>query len=468
MTTTSSNARRSWWLQQALDDEPPLPPLRGPHRADIAIAGGGYVGLWTAIRIKEREPDCDVVVLERDICGGGASGRNGGFVLTWWPKLASLTALCGEEEAIRLCRASEDAIDEIEQVCRDHDIDPHFVRRGWIWAATSPAHVGSWDGVVQQCEALGLDVFQRLTLEEVAQRTGSPAHMAGVLEPRAATVQPAILARGLRKIAVEKGVRIYEQTPVLDFSRRRPVAIRTPLGLLAADRLVIAMNAWAAGIRELQRTIFGLSSEIVLTAPRPDLLEETGWTGGESIADCQMMVDYYRTTRDGRIAFGKGAGVVALGGRLGERFEQNPQRRAEILSDFHRYYPAFRDVVITDEWSGPIDRSVNGLPTFGWIGGRQNIVYGVGWSGNGVGPSVVGGKILASLALETSNEWSESGLVTRNPGLLPPEPVRFAGAQVVREAVRRKDLAEARGEEPRRAIAWLASLAPAGLEDKSA
>src|SRR5438270_3608256 len=110
---------RSLWLQEVLGNEPASPPLRGAARADVAIIGGGYVGLWTAIRIKQREPDCDVVVLERDICGGGASGRNGGFVLSWWPKIASLAAICGEREATRLARASAEAVDEIGAFCRE-------------------------------------------------------------------------------------------------------------------------------------------------------------------------------------------------------------------------------------------------------------------------------------------------------------------------------------------------------------
>jgi glycine/D-amino acid oxidase-like deaminating enzyme len=126
------NAPRSLWLREALGDSPADPPLRGADRADVAVVGGGYVGLWTALRIKEKDPACDVVVLERDICGGGASGRNGGMVLSWWPKLSSLLKVCGEEEALRLGRASEAAIDEIHAFCKDNDINAHFRRGGFL------------------------------------------------------------------------------------------------------------------------------------------------------------------------------------------------------------------------------------------------------------------------------------------------------------------------------------------------
>jgi glycine/D-amino acid oxidase-like deaminating enzyme len=123
---------RAFWLQEALGDAPPEPPLRGADRADVAIVGGGYVGLWTAIRIKEKDPGCDVVLLEQDVCGGGASGRNGGMVLSWWQKLSSLLKICGEEEALRLGRASEAAIDEIRAFCEANGVDAHYRQGGFL------------------------------------------------------------------------------------------------------------------------------------------------------------------------------------------------------------------------------------------------------------------------------------------------------------------------------------------------
>ena len=221
---------RAFWLQEALGDAPPEPPLCGADWADVAIMGGGYVGLWTAIRSKEKDPGCDVVVLEQDVCGGGASGRNGGMVLSWWLKLSSLLKICGEEEALRLGRASEAAIDEIRAFCEANAVDAHFRRGGFLWTARSEAHVGAWEGVVALGERLGVGAFERLDPEEVSRRAGSPTHLAGVFEANGATVQPALLARGLRRVALEKGVRIHEGTRVLAFDRDRPLAIRTDGG----------------------------------------------------------------------------------------------------------------------------------------------------------------------------------------------------------------------------------------------
>ena len=434
--------------------------------ADVAIIGGGYVGLWTALGIKRLDPACDVVVLEQDICGGGASGRNGGFVLSWWPKLSSLAALCGVEDAVRVAQGSEAAIEEIRAFCETHRIDAHFRRAGWLWTATSQAQLGAWEGVVALCEKLGVGTFRRLAPDEVARRSGSPAHRAGVLESSAATVQPAALVRGLRRVALEAGVRIFEGTRVVAFTRDRPVRIRTERGRVTAERLVIASNAWAAGIRELSRGIVAITSDMVVTAPAPERLRALGWTGGECITDSQTMVDYYHVTRGGRVAFGKGGWGIALGGRIGPDFDRNARRAATVEEDLRRSYPQLADVSITHDWSGPIDRTPTSLPLMGRLGGREHIVYGVGWSGNGVGPSVIGGKVLASLALGRDDEWSRHPLVGRSAGRFPPEPIRWAGAHVVRSAVARKERAEMRGAKPSWLAARLARLAPAGLEDK--
>ncbi|MDQ6767650.1 MAG: FAD-binding oxidoreductase [Candidatus Eremiobacteraeota bacterium] len=457
---------RSLWLEECLPGQTDAPALHGRTRADVAIIGGGYVGLWTALRIKELEPACDVVILERDICGGGASGRNGGFILSWWPKYPSMAKAFGEDEALRLTKASQSAIGEIGAFCTDNRIDADFIQHGWLWTATSNVQMGAWEAVVSASERLGLDAFERLAPIEVARRSGSPAHRAGVLEHDAATVQPAALVRGMRDVALRRSVRIYETTPVRHFTRERPVLVTTTDGELTADRVVIAMNAWSVGLPELSRSIAVISSDIIATAPIPDRLAQIGWTGGESITDSQMMVCYYRTTRDGRIAFGKGGWGIVYGDRIGPSLDRDVERARLVERDFRSYYPMLADVSITHDWCGPIDRAMDGLPLIGALGGREHIHYGIGWSGNGVGPSYVGGRILASLALGRSDEWSQSPLVDRKQRLFPPEPIRFVGGQLVRNAVISKERAENADRRPPWLSVQLAKLAPAGLEDK--
>lgn len=466
MTRPAVSPHRSYWLHEVLPGEEECPALIGDERADVAIIGGGLVGLWTALRIKERDPACDVVVLERDICGGGASGRNGGFVMSWWPKLASLVRLCGRNDAVSLARASEGAIADLGHYLDDHSIDAAFRRSGWLWTATSAAQLGAWEPVMRLCEQLGAQPFVRLEPEEVASRTGSPCHLAGVFEPAVATVQPAAVVRGLRRVAIEQGVRIYERTPVRRLPRRRPTVLVTAGGRVRADKVVIATNAWAANLAELHLNLVVISSDIVLTAPVPDRLEEIGWSGGEAITDSQMMVDYYRTTRDGRIAFGKGGWGIALAGRVPASFDRHPGRARLVAGDFRRYYPSLGNVRIVADWSGPIDRTPDSLPLLGHLGGREHLIHGVGWSGNGVGPSVLAGKVLASLALGADDQWSRLPLVDRLPKRFPPEPVRFLGAHIVRQAIVFKERAENAGRPPLWAAEQLSKLAPAGIEDK--
>jgi putative aminophosphonate oxidoreductase len=457
---------RSLWLQEALGGaEEDAPRLAGEEKADVCIVGGGYTGLWTALRLKEHDPALDVVLIEADVCGGGPSGRNGGFVLSWWAKFGKFEHVLGSEEALRLCRASAEAVAAIGEFCREHAIDAHFRYDGWLWAATSAAQVGSWDETVEAIERHGIEAFVRLEPEEVARRAGSPTHLAGVLEPTAATVQPALLARGLRRLAMERGVRVFERSPMTRLERSRPLRVHAPGGTVTADRVVLAMNAWLAQVGELARSIFVLASDIVATEPVPERLGELGLTDGVAISDSRLLVNYYRTTLDGRIAFGQGGGLVARGGKIGQGFNgaAPPERAKEVAASFRELYPALADVATPTSWTGPIDRTHDALPVFGRLGGRPDVVFGAGYSGNGVGPSFLGGRMLASLALGLDDEWSHSAELLRPRGGFPPEPIRFLGAHVVRAAVARKERLEDRGKSVGAATRFVAGLAPAGL-----
>ncbi len=468
MRGVERSRHRSLWLREALAGEERLPPLEGDARADLAIVGGGYVGLWTAIGVKELEPACQVIVLEQDVCGGGASGRNGGFVLGWWPKLESLVTVCGEDEGLRIAHAADRAVDEVGAFCEEHGINAHYRRSGHLWTATTPAQLGAWEDAVVFCETRGVGAFERLEPGEIARRTGSPMHLGGVLERTAATVHPGLLVRGLRRVALERGVRIHEGTRVTALRRSSPPSLRARGGSVTAARVVLATNAWAARLRELHRRLAVISSDIVVTAPVPERLAEIGWTGGECISDSQLQIHYYQARPDARIVFGKGGWGIALGGWFGRSFDRHARRAVDVEADFRRIYPRLADVPTEDDWAGPIDRSPNGLPVIGHLGDREEIVHGVGWSGNGVGPSLVGGRILASLSLARRDEWSSSALVDADVGTFPPEPVRYAGAHVVRTAVAHKERAEALGREPPRLAEALAALAPPGIIPKRA
>jgi glycine/D-amino acid oxidase-like deaminating enzyme len=244
--------------------------------------------------------------------------------------------------------------------------------------------------------------------------------------------------------------------------RSRPLVVRTPKGSVAADRVAIAMGAWAATLSELRRAFVSIASDIVITDPAPDELEWLGWRNGVSISDSRLMVHYYRTTRDGRIAFGKGGGRLAYGARIDPSFSERSPMETGLARRLHAVYPSFVNVPIAASWNGPIDRTIDGLPFFFELG-RPDLVCGAGYSGNGVGPTVLGGRILASLALGLDDEWAGCGLVRTPPPGLPPEPWRYLGGRVIRAAVARKEQAEDAGRDPARLDRALARMAPAGL-----
>jgi putative aminophosphonate oxidoreductase len=459
-------APRSLWLQEALaaEDGVASTELLEPVRADVCVIGGGYTGLWTALRVLELEPAASVVLLEADLCGGGPSGRNGGFALSWWPKVETLVKRLGEEEAFRLVRVSTDAVAELGAFCEREGIDAHFRRSGWLWTATSPAQLGAWEGAVAAAERAGERPFAAVSAEESQRRTGSPVHLGAVFEAEAATVQPALLARGLRRVATERGIRVFERSPMVELDRGRG-EVRTPAGSVQAGAIVLAAGAWLAGIPELKPAVVAVSSDMVATEPIPERLAESGWTGGEAVSNSRLMVHYYRTTTDGRIAFGQGGHRHVFGGRVDDGFfgETPPATRRGIEHDLARLVPFARDAGVTHAWGGPIDRTVDGLPFFGRLPGKVTIVYGVGYSGNGVAPSLTAGKILASSALGRDDEWSGCGLNRGVSGRFPPEPARYLGAFVVRAAVRRKEAREddGRGVDP--LTRKVAGLAPQGF-----
>jgi putative aminophosphonate oxidoreductase len=457
---------RSLWLQEALAAEDGIvsEELSGDLRADVCVVGGGYTGLWTALRVLELEPGASVVLLEADICGGGPSGRNGGFALSWWPKVETLVKRVGEEEALRLVRASVAAVDELGSFCEREGIDAHYRRGGWLWTATSPAQVGAWEGAVEAASRAGEHPFELLSAEETQRRTGSPVHLGAAYEAGAATVQPALLARGLRRVAAARGVRIFEQTPMVELDREAGT-VRTPSGSVTAGAVVLATGAWLAAVPELTRAVVAVSSDMVATAPMPERLDEAGWTGGESISNCRLMVHYYRTTSDGRIAFGQGGHRHVFGGRVDDGlFGATPEATRQALRrDLVRLVPYAQGVEVTHAWGGPIDRTADGAPIFGRLPGAVPIVYGAGYSGNGVAPSLTAGKILASSALGRDDEWSGCGLNRGVTGRFPPEPIRYLGGFVVRAAVKRKETREDVGRSVDPLTRRVAGLAPQGF-----
>lgn len=454
---------RGFWYAQALDQDCHLAPsLNGGEQADVCIIGGGFLGLWSSIRLKKAHPDWRIVIVERDRCGSGASGRNGGIATNWWAKYLSVMSICGEKEARRICEAAESAIDEIGSFCAEHGIDAQYRKDGWIWTASNQRQVDSWKVLTESLETHGVNPFRPLTREEVRRRTGSARMMGGIFDPNAATVQPAMLARGLRRVALKLGVVIYEKSPLTTLERSEIPVVHTERGSIRAKKVVVAMNAWGAQFPELRRMIAIMSSDMVATAPVKERLDQIGFSGGECITDSRTVLNYYRNTPDGRIVFGKPLGKFAFAGKIGDLYERPTPAADKVAEEMRSFYPQLSDVPVVSSWTGPIDRAMKGLPNFGLLGGHPNIVFGIGFSGNGVGTTVFASRIIKSLVENANDEWSNCGLVNQKMQLFPPEPFRFIGAHLVRDALVRKESLEDRNLNASILTSKLASLAPAG------
>ncbi|CRI57676.1 FAD-dependent oxidoreductase [Pseudomonas sp. CCOS 191] len=461
---------RPFWLQQALDqeDEALCPPLAGDARCDVCIVGGGYTGLWTALMIKEQAPQLEVLLIEADICGAGASGRNGGCALSWSAKYFTLERLFGVAEAVRLVGESERSIGSIGEFCAANGIRCDFRMDGTLYTATNQAQLGGTDAVIAALERHGINSFQRLALEQVQRLAGSQRHLEGWYSPAAATVQPGRLVRGLRRVALQRGVRIHEGTAMTGLEHGAPAQVRTATGTIRADRVVLGLNAWMArAFPQFERSVAIVSSDMVITEPCPELLRQIGLDSGVSVLDSRIFVHYYHNTSDGRLMLGKGGNTFAYGGRMLPVFDQPSPYQPLLRDSLADFFPALAEVPLAASWNGPSDRSVTGLPFFGRLDGQGNVFYGFGYSGSGVGPCHMGGQILSSLALGLDNAWTRSPLVKGPLGRFPPEPVRYLGSLMVRNAIRRKERAEDRGVRPRGLDVRLAKFAAAaGKADK--
>jgi glycine/D-amino acid oxidase-like deaminating enzyme len=451
----------SWWLEDALAREGhprPAPALAADATADVAIVGGGYTGLWTALALREQAPDLGITLLEVEICGHGPSGRNGGFVHGYWGALGGVLGVLGEERGLELAQEGERIIPGIRTWAEARREDVWLRETGMLEVSAAPVQDPSVEKAVAAAAAVGRsDQAVRLTPEQVAERVSSPVFRGGVFFPECATVHPGLLVRALRRAALDAGVTLHEGTPVTAVRAGSPIELETPGGIFRAPEVVLATNAALTGWSPASRNLTNFSSYVVLTEPAPERLEEIGWTGGEAIVDGRMFLHYFRTTGDGRVLMGSGSGPIGFGGRIDDRFSRDGPTAARAEAGLRRLLPGLDGVRVERAWGGPIDVSADHLPFFRTKPGTR-IHYGAGYSGHGVGPAWLGGHILASLALGADDEWTRSPLATRDLPRLPPEPFRRVGGGLVRWAIMACEAAEEEGRRPP-----LAARAGAGL-----
>jgi glycine/D-amino acid oxidase-like deaminating enzyme len=445
---------RGHWLEQAAPLlTGPAPPPQGDLRADVVVVGGGYTGMWCAWHLAELAPDARIVLLEADLCGHGPSGRNGGFCHGTWLSLAALRERLGAGPALELARATREGAEAIGRWCEEQDVDAWYRRGGELCVSTAPAQDGVSADAVDGTTALALDAAA------ARARCDSPIFRGGVFVPAGATVHPARLAFGLRERLVARGAQVFEGSRA---SGMRPV----PEGILVstasggrvrARTAVFALNASSGTLPPLRNRLTVSSSHIVCTEPVPDVIDALGWRGGEAISDGRALLHYMRTTRDDRIVFGWAGGRMAAGARPGGRMEVDHDVVAQVRADLARFFPQLAGRRIAHAWGGPIDVSpthrpaIVGLPSLpAWAA--------FGYTGNGVAPSHLFGRTLAALALDRRDPVTRLPFVDPPLRRVPPEPLRIAGAALIRRALVRKEAAEEAGARPDPVSAGLAAL----------
>ena len=445
---------RSFWLQEALSLREfagvPCPPLTDKVAADVCIVGGGFAGMWSAWELSEREPGMRVALLEADVCGGGASGRNGGFCSSSWWDLDGIVGLFGETEGVRYATAVSDEVAWIEGWCRDSGVDAWFHRDGMLGIKTGNWQTGfGRDGAFELCERLGLrDRLRAVSAEQARAFADSPRVLGGTSVPDGAICHPARLARGIRRLLLERGVRIYERTRVSGVDRGRRAIVRAEHGAVRADQVVLTTGAWTAAWPGFRRSFGVIVDYCVATEPIPDRLAEIGWTTNVGLADGRDLLYYLRPTDDGRIVIGGGTTGVVYGGRLGRRVTHDRHVAETAARGLLWLFPQLEGVRFTHAWGGPIDMTPSFLPFYRTLA-PGNVHAGLGFSGHGLTQTRLGARILASKVLGTHDEWSSMPVARSEIAKAPPEPFRFpmskAAVMSLETGDRRQDEGRRRG-----------------------
>jgi len=396
--------------------------------------------------------------VEAALCGEGPSGRNGGFLHGYWSSLPRARRVFGDGGALAVAQAASAIIPGVREFVERRGVDVWLREAPMLEVSAAAAQDEAIDAAVAAAGALGVEEEAvPIGRDELAKRCSSPRFRRGVLYREGATVQPARLLRALRAAVLDEGVILHERTPMVRLRRGSPNVIEAPRGRIRAREVIVAINAAAAGWRPVARRLTAFGSYVVLTEPVPELLDRISWTGGESIIDARMFLHYFRTTNDGRVVMGSGSGPIGFGGRLDGRFTADGPSVARAEAGLRFLLPGLVEARIERAWGGPIDVSADHFPFFGTLPGTR-VHYGAGYSGNGVGPSWLGGRILARLALGVEDELTALPLVNRRIRPLPPEPIKRLGGGLVRGAALRAEEAEQAGHRPALPLRAIAAL----------
>ncbi len=418
------------------------PPLTGEAFADVAIIGGGFTGLWTALFLKELAPEKEIVLLEAERIAYGASGRNAGQVSETFDHSHGLAIQhFGEEEAARLARLARTNLDEMEAFLEHEAIDAEFARVGQLALALTSTHASEVDAALASAGQLGIEDWRKLDRDETREALGSPLPLCALLAPKAATVHPAKLAEGLARSALRRGVRIHERAPVDGIERRGgELLLSARGGVLRAARAVLATNAYSHLLaprlarRFLPLYDYVLASEPMTAPQRASIC----WQGRQGVTDFRSFFNYSRLTADDRVVWGTSEAVYHRGNGVGPQYDHAPAIYDALERSFARFFPDLVGLSFPYRWGGAIAATTRFTPFFGALHSGR-LLYGLGYTGHGVGTTRLAGKLLAHLALERRSELAELALMRKPPFPYPPEPLRSWSVGLVTRALRRVD-----------------------------
>lgn len=459
--SVASYRQRSFWLDSVAEDEPldPRPALPGDTDVDVAIVGGGFTGLWTAYSLKRADPSVRVVVLEGEVCGFGASGRNGGWASALLPmSLHTLARRHGRVAAVAMQRAMHAAIDDIAEVCATEGIDAHLAKDGSLHAATNPAHVGRLRAELDEARAFGLgdDVIHWLDRREAAARIDVPGLLGATFTPHCAAVQPARLVRGLARAAERRGVVVHERTRA---SELRPGAVVTDHGTVRAATVVRATEGYTPLLAGHRRTVVPLYSLMVVTEPLPDdVWAAIGWRDRATFADARNLVIYAQRTADGRIAFGGRGAPYHFGSSVKPSFDLDDRTHDTLRRTVRELFPAATGARFTHAWGGPLAVPRDWTCSVG-LDRTTGMAWAGGYVGDGVTTTNLAGRTLADLILGRDTELTRLPWVGHRSRRWEPEPLRWAGVNAGRALAARLDRGEAHvGRTPRLSAALMRGL----------
>ncbi|WP_431900606.1 NAD(P)/FAD-dependent oxidoreductase [Micromonospora chalcea] len=429
----------SYWLSSLDEPLTPRPGLPGDTDADVAIVGAGYTGLWTAYYLAEADPTLRVVVLEREIAGYGASGRNGGWCSALFPtSLPALARRHGRDRALALQRAMHDTVGEVGRVTAAEGIDCDWRAGGTVTLARSEVQLDRARAEVDQAHAHGLtdDDLTLLDAAEAAARCDAEGVRGGTYTPHCAAVHPAKLVRGLARAVERRGVRIHERTPV---TALRPGAAVTPAGVVRPPVVVRATEGYTPGLPGQRRTVAPVYSLMVATPPLP---EETwariGLAERETFSDYRHVIVYGQRTADGRLAFGGRGAPYHYASRVRPGFDREPRVFAALRRTLGELFPVLGpDVPVTHAWGGPLGVARDWAASVG-LDRRTGLAWAGGYVGDGVGTSNLAGRTLAGLIRGVETDLTALPWVGHRSPRWEPEPLRWlamnAGLRIMSSA----------------------------------